>query len=241
MNSRTRSQAGVTLMELLIAVTLMSLLSVGIVIALRVGMSAMNKADSKLMSNRRVAGIERILEQDVAGIMPVTADCQGTGDVPSARISFFEGQGESMRFASTYSMQQGARGAPEILEFQVIPGENQRGVRLVVNERLYTGSRGAGQFCTGIGAGPAPQFLPIETGPASFVLADKLAYCRFSYREVPPSPEPPRWVEQWTLAELPNAIRFEMAPLDADASKLQPVTLTIPIHVTRRPLEPYGN
>jgi len=231
-----RPDAGVTLMELLIAVTLMSLLSVGIVIALRVGMSAMNKADSKLMSNRRVAGIERILEQDVAGIMPVTADCQGGGETAGARIAFFHGQPESMRFATTYSMQQGARGEPEILEFQVIPGENQRGVRLVVNERQYTGPLGAGLFCAGVGG-----FLPIETGPASFVLADNLAYCRFSYRELLPPPEPPVWVSEWTKPVLPNAIRFEMAPLVADSSRLQPLTLTIPVHVTRRPLEPYGN
>ena len=54
-----RRQAGVTLMELLIAVTLMSLLSVGIVISLRVALSAMNKTDTKLMSNRRVASVER--------------------------------------------------------------------------------------------------------------------------------------------------------------------------------------
>jgi len=222
-------------MELLIAVTLLSLLSVGIVIALRVGMSAMSKADSKLMGNRRVAGIERILEQDVAGIMPVTADCSSESDAPSARIAFFEGKPESMRFASTYSMQQGARGVPEILEFQVIPGQDNKGVRLIVNERMYTGPREAGLFCGGAGA-----FLPIETGPASFVLADKLAFCRFSYREVLPSLEA-AWMSEWTKQVLPNAIRFDMAPLEADSSKLQPVTLTIPVHVTRFPLEQYGN
>ena len=71
-----RHRAGVTLIELLIAVLLMSLLSVGIVITLRVALSAMNKSGSKLMANRRVSSIERILDQEIEGIMPVTADCQ---------------------------------------------------------------------------------------------------------------------------------------------------------------------
>ena len=68
-------EAGVTLMELLIAMTLMSLLSTGIVMSLRVGLSAMNKTHSKLMANRRVASVERILEEQISSVMPVTADC----------------------------------------------------------------------------------------------------------------------------------------------------------------------
>jgi type II secretory pathway component PulJ len=178
---RAKPEAGVTLMELLIAMTLMSLLSVGIVMSLRVGLSAMSKTDTKLMANRRVASVERILEQQISSAMPVTADCQPRGNGPPGRMLFFQGEAQSMRLASTFSLQQGARGVPMILEFQVIPGENGQGVRLVVNEHWYTGSRGAGMFCLGMGAdpltgGPAPLFLPIEVGAGSFVLVDKLAY-----------------------------------------------------------------
>lgn len=235
---RRAAQAGFTLIELLIAITLLSLLSVGILIALRVGLSAMNKADARLMGNRRVAGVERILEQEIAGIMPVTAECQATGGAPSGRVTFFQGAPQSMRLASSFSLQEGSRGMPTILEFQVIPGENGVGVRLVVNEHLYTGPRGAGIFCTG--GQPTPLFVPIQTGPASFVLADKLAYCRFSFRELLPPPQTARWTAEWTKQILPNAIRFEMAPLNPDPSKLEPVTLTIPVHVTRLPLENYA-
>ncbi len=241
-----RAEAGVTLMELLIAVTLLSLLSGGIVIALRIGLSAMNKADSKLMTNRRVASVERILEQQITSVMPVTADCRAASEAPATRIAFFQGEPESMRLASTYSLQQGARGQPMILEYQVIPGENGQGVRLVVNERLYTGPLGAGLLCTGMGAdpltgAPAPRFVPVQIGAGSFVLADKLAYCRFSYRDLMPAPELERWIIRWIKPLLPSAVRIEMAPLVADPSRLEPVSLTIPIRVTRLPLEPYDN
>lgn len=243
---RRNCEAGVTLMELLIATTLLSLLSGGIVVALRVGLSAMNKADSKLMANRRVASVERILEQQITSVIPVTADCRAATDAPPSRIVFFQGEPASMRLVSAYSLQESGRGRPMILEFQVIPGENGRGVRLVVNEHLYTGPAGAGLFCTGMGTdpltgGPAPQFVPIQIGGGSFVLADKLAYCRFSYRDLVPAPELERWVERWIKPVLPSAIRIEMGPLVPDPSRLEPVSLTIPIRVTRLPLEPYDN
>jgi hypothetical protein len=243
MKSRNPS-AGVTLIELLIAVLLLSLLSVGIVLTLRVALSAMNKSGSKLMANRRVSSVERILDQQIEGIMPVTADCQAQPGVPGVTLMFFQGEQQSMRLASSYSLQQGERGVPMILEFQVIPGEDEQGVRLVVNEHWYTGPRGAGVYCLGKGGGgpdggpPGPVFAPIGIGPDSFVLADKLAYCRFSFRDSAPLTGPPIWVPRWVKNVLPNAIRIEMAPLAPDLGRLQPVTLTIPVHVTRLPLPP---
>ena len=243
---RQRAESGVTLMELLIATTLMSLLSAGIVVSLRVGLSAMNKADSKLMANRRVASIERILEEEIGSVMPVTADCQARAEAPAGKISFFQGEPESMRLVSTYSLHQGARGMPMILEFHVIQGERGEGVRLIVNEHPYTGPRGAGLFCLGMGpdpltSAPSPQFVPIDVGAGSFVLADKLAYCRFSFRDLMPAPELERWIVHWIKPVLPSAVRVEMAPLTSDPARLEPVTLTIPIRVTRLPLEPYDN
>ena len=246
--ARSRTDGGVTLMELLIAMTLLGLLSVAIVTSLRVGLSAMSKTDNKLMSNRRVASVERILDQEIDAIMPVSADCQPPGEQPPTRISFFQGEPASMRFASSYSLQQGARGLPAILEYQVIPGEDSQGVRLVVNEHVYTGPRGAGLFCLGTRTDPdtgvsSPIFVPIAIGANSFVLADKLAFCRFRFRDLPAPdhPEdPPKWLLHWIKPVLPSAIRIEMAPLVPDAAKLQPVTLTIPVRVTRRPLEPYA-
>lgn len=245
---KRRSSAGVTLIELLIAVTLVSLLSAGIVISLRVGLSAMNKADARLMANRRVASVERILNEEISGIMPVVADCHPPNDAPTVKIAFFQGEAASMRLASTYSLHQGSRGQPMILEFQVIPGENNQGVRLVVNERLYAGPQEAGLTCLGVAPDPLtgvmlPRFLPISVGANSFVLSDKLAYCRFSYREVVAAPPAAvKWLARWPQVQLlPDAVRIEMAPLTPDPGRLQPVSLTIPVHVTRHPLEPYEN
>jgi general secretion pathway protein J len=236
-----RRDAGTTLIEVLIAVTLLSLLSVGMVTAMRVGLLAFSKTDNKLMENRRVAGAQRVVQEQLEGMMPVVAAC---GDAPGPtppKTAFFEGQPQTMRLVSTFSLQQGWRGLPQILELFVIPGEDSRGVRLVVNEIPYTGPDGMALLCTGHARDPLtgaslPVFAPVEAGPNSFVLADKLAYCRFSYFTIPLDRNvAPHWTPDWNVSGWPFAVRIEMAPLEPDASRLQPIAVTAPIHLHRSP------
>jgi hypothetical protein len=238
-----RAESGLTLMEVLIAVSLLSLLSVGMLLALRVGLAATEKANARLIDNRRVAGAQRILEQEIAGFMPVMAHCAKDPDPQSTktRMPFFQGEPQAMRFVSTYSLQQAWRGMPQVLEFLVTGREDGRGVRLIVNEHLYTGPLGTGLFCLGLAPNPAlggtvPAFPPIEVGAGSFVLADKLAFCRFSYlAPVPPPALPQQWVPQWILPYWPLGVRVEMAPFADDASRLRPLTVTQRIQVHRAP------
>jgi len=240
-----RSRSGVTLIEVLIAVSLVSMLSVGILMALRVGMSAMGKANRRLMDNRREVGARRIIEAQLAGLMPVIAIFSPGSEATGVKIPFFEGREQSMRFVSSYSLQEAARGLPQILEFQIIPGE-ERGVRLVVNENLYSGPLSAGAFCLGPGQDPelgvqTQRFIPIVVGPRSFVLADHLAYCHFSYLGPLPNKETEQWSPAWIpINRWPLGIRIEMASLDTDAGRLKPLTLTAPVHVNRDPNFEYG-
>lgn len=238
--ARARADAGVTLMELLIAVLLLSLLSVGMLFAMRIGLMAYGKTQSILMENRRVVGAQRILEEQLQGMMPVVAGCGG------ARMAFFQGEAQTMRLVSTFSLQQGWRGQPQILELFVIAGEGG-GVRLVVNEIPYTGPAGASQLCTGRAPDPltgasVARFTPVEPGPRSFVLADKLAYCHFSYFTIPLDRRvAPHWTPDWTVSGWPFAVRVEMEPLKPNPSRLQPITVTAPIHLYRSPDIPYGD
>jgi hypothetical protein len=219
-----------TLIEVLIAVSLLSLLAVGMLLAMRVGLGALGKANDRLLANRRVAGSQRILEQELEGFLPATALCSASPEGAQLSIPFFEGRPQSMRFVSTYSLDAAWRGRPQILEFQVIAGEAGQGVRLVVNEIPYTGPLGAGRLCF---AGTPPRFLPIAAGPQAFVLADKIAFCRFAYLEPRPLPELPRWRPEWPLRAWPLAVRVEMGPLDQDAARLPILMVTAPIRVNR--------
>lgn len=236
---RRDGQSGVTLLELLIAVTLVALLAVGMLYAMRVGLNALDRSNARLMQNRRVASIERMLEQQVSNIMPVTAICSGQNG-PTSKISFFQGEAATMRFVSAYTLHEGVRGKPMMLEFQVVPGEDEQGVRLIVNEFPYSGPLSIGATCLGNPPdGSGPVFRSVEIGPTSFVVADKLAFCHFAFRESEALPDPPRWVVHWKKPILPEAIRIDMAPLDPDAARLNLTTLTIPVRVNRYPLDRY--
>jgi prepilin-type N-terminal cleavage/methylation domain-containing protein len=226
---------GITLLEVLIAVTLLSLLSVAMFLAMRIGLNSYERAGTRLMDNRRVAGAQRILQDELEGLVPVIATCGGLAGGPGQKALFFEGQPEAMRLVSTFALNQGWRGQPQILEIFVIAGQNGLGVRLVANETLYTGPQGAGRFCTG-----PHQFLPVDAGPKSFVLADKLAYCHFAY--LSPSPvalQPPIWRDLWITETWPLAVRIDMAPLEPNPAAVQPVSIVAPLNLHRNPAITY--
>jgi len=116
----------------------------------------------------------------------------------------------------------------------------------VVNENFYTGPRSAGMFC--LGPGPDPELgvvtqriIPVAAGPRSYVLADRLAYCRFSYLGVVPGTQLDKWLPNWIANKWPLGIRMEMAGLGSNGSRLEPVTVTAPVHVDRDPDIVYGD
>jgi len=233
-----RSTAGVTLIEMLIAVTLLSLLTLGMLMVMRVGLMAYSKTGDKLMENRRVTGAQRVLEDELMGLMPVTPPCLGKPELASLNFNFLQAEPQRMRLVSAYSLQEAWRGHPQILEFLVIPGENGHGVRLVVTETPYS-PRTAGKACLGTAQDPetgvtVPVFPQIEAGPRSFVLADKLEYCRFSYYTGSGRPDDPvAWRATATGRGWPYGIRIEMMPIEPDPSRLQPLTVTAPLFLHR--------
>jgi general secretion pathway protein J len=250
-----RNQSGVTLIEVLVAITLLSLLSVAMLFALRIGLMAYAKTNAKLMDNRRVAGAQRILEQELEGLVPAVSPCTGMPDAAPGltqgssqsgpMFGFFEAAPNAMRLVSTFSLQQGWRGRPQILELFVVPSDTGEGLRLVVNELPYSGPLAAGRLCIGVTPDPAagislPHFPPVMSGPDSFILADKLGFCRFAYLWPPKiATEPAVWSPVALSAGWPLAIRVEMGPLHPDPSVLQPLTVTAALHLHLTQTIPY--
>jgi prepilin-type N-terminal cleavage/methylation domain-containing protein len=246
---KNNSERGVTLIEILIAVSLLSLLSVGMLTAMRLGFSTMDKTDTRLVQNRRVSNTRGIIENEVEGFIYSLANYRpAPGQVRG--ISFLQAEAQSMRFVTSYSLDEGWRGRPRIAEMQVIPGEKNVGVRLIVNETPYTGPDQTGEEILGMEQNPLGppiiHFAPILPGAQSFVLADRLAFCRFSWLE--PLRDFPfrRWRPDWVQPGLlPLAVRIEMAPLasyiDATPTDLHIGTVTVPFNVNRTPGTDYDD
>ena len=68
------------------------------------------------------------------------------------------------------------------------------------------------------------------------MLADRLAYCRFSYLQPLPTPPFQIWRPDWILQQqLPQGIRIDMAPLDPSPADLHVSSVTVALHVNRTP------
>ncbi|HTS76133.1 MAG TPA: prepilin-type N-terminal cleavage/methylation domain-containing protein [Bryobacteraceae bacterium] len=218
----SKRTGGFTLIELLIAVTLVAAISTGMLFAMRSALITYSKTDDRLQSNRRVMSVERILGRELGGVMPVMGVCADNSIMPA-----FNGNAQTLHFVTSYSMRDGARGYPQVVELQVLPADGG-GVRLIANEFPYSGPYATAPLCA------ASAFRPGVATPQSFVLADRLAYCNISYQNFDPSLHmPTNWQPLWTAVNLPAAVHVDMAPLIPDPARLPLVSVTTPIHVNR--------
>jgi hypothetical protein len=208
---RVRPEAGVTLVELLIAITLVAALSVGMLMAIRSSLITMDKINGRLESNRRVLGLQQIVSGQIGGVIPIKG-CA------------LQGSPQSLRLVTTYSVDEGARGFPRVVAFSV-EQDPEGGMRLVETESPYSGG------CQG---GGAPSAKPL-------ILADNLASARFMYHEPqrPNSAGLGTWVPAWNDPVLPSAVRLETEPLKAMASNLPSLTVNVAIHITKQPTLQY--
>jgi len=208
-------------MELMISITLVAAIATGMLMAMRGGLLSLNRIQTRLDENRRALGVQRILSLQLAGAMPVRTGCAGALS-PFA----FRGSVAALQMVSTYSMAEGTRGAPRIVEYQVAPDDGGT-VKLIVNERLYGGPASTAEFC---GEGVA-----LQGSPQPFVAANHLAYCRFSYFQMNPDTQfrGGGWVDAWNDPNMPSAVHIEMAPATADPIRLPVVSITAPLYVNR--------
>jgi len=232
--------AGMTLIEVVVAVTLLGLLSTALLVAFQMGAGAWQDARERLLLDRRISSANQILNRALACIVPVTAiPPRGSG---VGRVPFFQGEPAAMRFVSSYSATEGARGGLNVYELKVV--ERRRGYRVLLNQDRYRGPRSVGRLITGIESdrpvrGRVLRFRPIEPRAVSLIIADDLRHCSFSYLWNPPmSRAEPEWRPLWNEQDLiPAAVTIDLAPLKREA-RLRPVSITVPIRAQFFPEAP---
>src|SRR5258708_6652830 len=69
------SQCGVTLMELMIAITLVAALSTGMLMAMRISLNTLEKTQVRLEENRRAMGVQQLVLRQLGGVIPVLGEC----------------------------------------------------------------------------------------------------------------------------------------------------------------------
>ena len=233
-----RSRAGLTLLEIVVAITLLSLLSVGMLTALRVGVNGWQRSNQSLMLDRRIASSNQLLQGALENILAA----RGAYRMPQMEgfqtFVFFEGQPGAMRFVTSYSLERGPRGGLRLLELVVADGP--RGKRLLLNDFPFDGPETTIPLILGVAPDATTGvqrmlFAPVLAQPSSFIVADELQSCSFSYYEQERPALPGLWVPEWTRdTQLPTAVRVEMAGR-GDSARLRPVSVTAPIRGRLQP------
>lgn len=243
---RDSRQAGFTLIEVMLAISLVAAIATGMLLAMRNGLMTLDRIGTRLDENRRALALDRLLRGQLDGSFLASATCGrgggggatggnggGTGGgAGGANLrGSFQGTGSRMLLVSSYSMATGSRGYPVIVEYQFLPNADGT-IRLVALEAPYFGPAALRPFCGG-SAGRASSAL---------VLADRLSFGRFLYQDRNlRTDQGSRWIPNWTRPYLPVAVRVEMAAADPLATRIPQGPVTVPLHTTQLPGEDYGD
>jgi general secretion pathway protein J len=230
---RLPRNAGMTLIEILVAVSLLGLLSVGIVTSLEVGANSWQRARTSLTLDRRIATANSILHSGISGIAPVLAQVPPERRTGLQSLAFFQGEPQSMRFVSSYSVTEGQRGGLQIVELQIVNSE--RGRRVLLNQMPYRGPLSIGALVAGfVRDANFPRgrviFQPIQPRATSLIILDELQECQFAYLKPPVNYlGPSAWIDYWDeIRMLPVAVAIRLTPRDGDG-RLLPVSIVAAI------------
>jgi prepilin-type N-terminal cleavage/methylation domain-containing protein len=225
-----RRKRGFTLIELIIAITLVAAIAAGLLFSMHTSLLTMERTQARLDQNRRASAIQQLVYSQLGGAIPATGLCGGS------TTPIFRGDQSQLLMVTTYSREEGARGYPRVVSYRAEP-EPGGTFRLVTDEFLFSGPASTNALCL-----PGGVIRPIASTERTLVIASGLAYCRFHYRlMVPFTGLGGAWQETWIYYDLPAAIRIDLAPARPDPSGMPVVPITVPLHVNRQYGEIYAD
>ena len=215
--------AGVTLVELLVAITLLGFVSLGLLFAMRIGIGTWQRGDARLAVDRAVVTAGDLIAAQIAD-----AQARNVGWGPlEQRVSFllFDGAPERLHFLTRYSVARRERGGSYLAEYWF--EHDARGeCRLLYNEYPFRGDNDAVAVVEKLARDPNGQILvqyrAPHAGPNTRILYTGLHDCGFEYL-IEPSDRPVYWGKLWPgdFRKLPHAVAVRF--LGVEAGGIAPV------------------
>jgi prepilin-type N-terminal cleavage/methylation domain-containing protein len=203
-----RKEKGFTLIETVIAVTLVAMMAVGLWSAFRVSLSSWKRGTDSIDANQRHRSTVDLVKKQMASIYAVIApiDLQAGGTV----YPLFAGTESGVQFVSLNSLRFYEHPGLTMVSYDV-EQDKTGAYRLVEREAQYLGLEPGRE-----------SFFDRNTGEP-FVVFENLTSFTFEYFDPGDSDRPARWVTEWDakeMTELPAAISMTMVSQDAKGETL---------------------
>ena len=233
LREKTRKrESGFTLLELLVSITMVSLLATTVLFGWRISASAWEKASEQLEQNRKILATNELLMQQMASMAPMQVYTE------AGQQFFFQGEEKTARFVSRYSLAHRARSGLYLIEYQI---EEEPGVgrALLVNERPVANSQ---QMLIGMiesirsNEGQAVRYAEFENRKDTLRLLEGVKEIRLEYYRPGKFSEKGEWVSEWQNQnnELPSAMAIRVTGKNQERT-LQPVSITAAVQQIARP------
>lgn len=204
MNVR-RAAAGFTLIEILVATTLLAAAMTLAFATLRAASGAATRGEQKAQRNERMRAVEGFLRRRIASALPVAYEVDPRSGIPSR----FLGESDRVRFVADLPPYLG-RGGPHLHEIEVVD-DGAGGLRMQVEFAVV--------LANAIVEERDPR--PPET------LVDGLREVRFSYRALDAQNRIGEWQDRWQQVDrMPMQMRIEI--IDGRGDPWPPVVVALP-------------
>lgn len=216
MKQGRKNSAGFTLIEVVVAITLMSLIMLTLVMGLRLTANAWHRGEQRLDQDARMlAGTDALAQQVSAAAIRVVTDYRGLDRAP-VQVVAFAGTPSELRFCTRFSWR-GDRSRPQFMADYRVVLDARGQQQLVISEDGLTDDASVLA---------ALQARPPEGGQPVGDPADKI---ELAYFQPATAGQPAQWVGDWQPvldAELPGAVRVSWIR----GREVQQATFPVAIH-----------
>lgn len=185
MRNRTRRSGGFTLLEVVLAMTLVSVIAAVGFAVLRTGIRSWDAGEVRMQRLESRMAVMRFLHNYLVNALPAKDDFTGTRPV----FSFV--------------------GAPDAVSFVAFPPE------YVGQGMRYRFNLGQVRDVLGVVLEPfGKRLLSGMTEPERIALLDRVRQVRFAYFGLPPEGRAPEWRQEWRFDVLPLLVRVTVEAQD---------------------------
>jgi prepilin-type N-terminal cleavage/methylation domain-containing protein len=200
MTPSRRSEQGFTLLEIIVAVTLVAMLAVGLWAVLRISIRTWSRGTEFIDANQRHRSIVDMVRKQVASAYSLIAPSDPVlGGTP---YPIFNGVETSFQFISLNSLQFQESPGLTLVTYEIAQG-SKGDYSLIEKESRYLGQ--------------LPDQLNPPIGERTTPILENLASCLFEYFDPGINDNPSQWVKEWDamkIGRLPSAVSIVIISRD---------------------------